>query len=342
VPEPGEVLTYTVEFGNSNLPPWDGDPNYGSHITETLPEGMTFITATWGSNQPWVPELVDGNTIVWGWGTMWNNSVWEYDLVVQLDESLQGGDVLTNTIEAYGDSPYDVEPDWENNVFELPLTVLAPVFDVGKTFQSSQVAGMPVTYDLSLANLGNQTATGVTLVDVFPEGVTYGGSDGSYAGGQVSWDITSLAPGSTAAGWFTGTLTCDAGVEVVNQEYHVADSEQGVTSSNGPPVSFTTLQPDIQTAIQASAVAIGVGESITFSTTASTDGTALDFAWDFGDGGTGAGSQVANTYTAPGSYTVELTATDQCGYSDNETVTILVSPRGVYLPLVLNLGSAAP
>ncbi len=342
VPEPGALITYTVRFGNSNQWPWDGDPNYGSHITETLPEGMTFITATapWDPSQPWIPELVDGNTIVWGWGTMWNNSLSEFDLVVQLDEGLQGGDVLTNVIEAFGDSPYDVEPDWENNVFELPLTVLAPVFDVGKTFQSSQVAGMPVMYDLSLANVGNQTATGVALVDVVPVGVTYGGSDGSYAGGQVTWDFTSLAPGGAAAAWFTGTLTCQAGVEVVNQEYHVDSSEQGVTSPDGPPVSFTTLQPDIQVDAHASVLAVKVGQPVDFSGTATTDGTGLDFAWDFGDGGTGVGSQVSHTFEAPGSYDVELTVTDQCGFSQSETVTIVVSPQGIYLPLILKLTTA--
>ena len=41
----GEVVTYTVEFGNANRWPWNGDQNYGSHITDTLPSGMTFIKA---------------------------------------------------------------------------------------------------------------------------------------------------------------------------------------------------------------------------------------------------------------------------------------------------------
>jgi len=126
-PEPGEQLTLGVRFGNSNYWPWDGDPEYGSHITETLPEGMTFITATapWDPSQPWTPELMDGNTIVWAWGTMWNNSLWEFDLVVELDDSLPRGAVLTNTIEVYGDSPEDVEPNWDNNVFQLPVTIPA-------------------------------------------------------------------------------------------------------------------------------------------------------------------------------------------------------------------------
>jgi hypothetical protein len=68
---------------------------------------------------------MDGNTIVWAWGTMWNNSLWEFDLVVELDDSLPRGAVLTNTIEVYGDSPEDVEPNWDNNVFQLPVTIPA-------------------------------------------------------------------------------------------------------------------------------------------------------------------------------------------------------------------------
>jgi len=342
VPEPGELVTYTVSFGNANLWPWDGDPNYGSHITDTLPEGMTFITATWAGGYPWVPELVDGNTVVWQAGTMWNNSHWEFDLVVQLDEGLQGGDVLTNTIEMYGDSPDDIEPNWENNVFELPLTVLAPVFEVGKTFESSLVAGMPVRYDLSLANVGNQTATGIALVDVIPEGVTFGGSDGGYSAGRVTWEIASLAPGGSAAGWFTGTLTCEAGVEVVNEEYNVASSDQGVTTPDGSPVSFTTLAPEIQVSFQASETNVGVGQSVSFTAEAATDGTPLSYAWDFGDSETGSGTQVEHAFAAPGSYPVELVVTDGCGFTSSYSLTVVVEPQGVYLPLVLNLHNTAP
>ena len=216
-PKPGEQVTFRVRFGNANQSPWNGDTNYGSHITETLPAGMTFVNATWITGDVWEPELVDGNTIVWGAWTMWSSSSYEFNLTVQIDEDVQGGEVLVNTIEAYGDSPTDIDPYLDNNLFELPVTVLAPAFEVSKTFQSSQVAGMPLRYDLELANTGNQPATGVVLADTLPDGVTFGGSDGSLAAGQVSWDIASLDVGATITGWITGSLTCEAGVEVVNR-----------------------------------------------------------------------------------------------------------------------------
>ena len=72
---------------------------------------------------------IDGNTIVWEWGPMWAEMYWSFDIVVQISDTVESGDVLTNRIELYGDSPYDVEYDWTNNAFELPVTILAPRFE---------------------------------------------------------------------------------------------------------------------------------------------------------------------------------------------------------------------
>jgi len=121
--EPGEVVTFTVEFGNQNLWPWDGDPNVGSHITETLPQGLSFISATapWNPEGMWDPEYTDGNTVVWGWGTMWNQSLWTFQISALISDTAQRGIILTNTIEAYGDNPFDIETNWENNHSQYPF-----------------------------------------------------------------------------------------------------------------------------------------------------------------------------------------------------------------------------
>jgi uncharacterized repeat protein (TIGR01451 family) len=127
-PRPGEIVTFTVEFGNQSHSPWNSDDQYGSHLTETLPTGMTFITATapWNLDDRWQPEIVDGNTIVWRCWTMSAENWWQFDLAVELDSDLQGGDVLVNTVEARGDSPDDIEPNYVNNIFELPVTISLP------------------------------------------------------------------------------------------------------------------------------------------------------------------------------------------------------------------------
>jgi uncharacterized repeat protein (TIGR01451 family) len=154
--QPGEIVTFSVQVGNQNVWPWDGDPAYGSHITDTLPEGMTFITATapWNPEEAWAPESIAGNEIAWGFWTMWSNSTWYFDIVAQISDDLVGGEVLTNRIEAYGDSPNDIEPNWENNVYELDMTIEAapqasfttnsPVrFGEAMIFTNSSIPGYP-------------------------------------------------------------------------------------------------------------------------------------------------------------------------------------------------------
>lgn len=119
-PGPGEIITYTIEFGNYNTGPWQGDSNYPSHITDTLPAGSTFITATapWNANMYWTPDNVVDEVVSWSWGPMWSDSLWRFDIVVELPADLENGDWITNKIEAYGDNPDDFDFDWLNN-FEL-------------------------------------------------------------------------------------------------------------------------------------------------------------------------------------------------------------------------------
>jgi uncharacterized repeat protein (TIGR01451 family) len=238
-PKVGETVTFTVQFGNQDRWPWNGDDQYGSHITDTLPTGMTFITATapWDPDDRWQPERVDGNTIVWGWGTMWADNWWRFDIVAQITGPVEDGDVLVNTVEAYGDSPDDVEPDYDNNVFQLPLMVLAPEFQVNKIYDTTGLTGAIVTYTLTVENVGSLEATHVVLSDTLPSGLTYGGGDGTFDGTDVTWTITSIAAGDSATAWFWATLPDEEGT-VTNDAYRVVGSDQGIASAFGPAVSF--------------------------------------------------------------------------------------------------------
>jgi len=122
----GEVITYTVEFGNMNRNRWNGDQNYGSHITDTLPSGMTFIKAIgyWDPANTYDPESINGQQLVWGWGTMWAEQTWTFDLVVQIDYGVLPGTELVNVIEAWGDSPNDIEVNPANNYFEYSVSTI--------------------------------------------------------------------------------------------------------------------------------------------------------------------------------------------------------------------------
>ncbi len=64
---------------------------------------------------------------------------------------------------------------------------------------------------------------------------------------------------------------------------------------------------------------------ITFvSTSSDSDGTIVGTQWAFGDGTTGAGPAIGHTFTAPGTYTVTMTVTDDAGAETQASTEIVV------------------
>jgi hypothetical protein len=127
-PRPGEIVTFTVKFGNQNQWPWETDPDPPdppTNIVDTLPDELTFVTATNPNNpeEEWLPDEIVGNTLTWGWGPMGAGSWWIFDIVAQVSETAGEGEVIVNTIEAYSNGD-DIDPLPGNNTYELSLTIL--------------------------------------------------------------------------------------------------------------------------------------------------------------------------------------------------------------------------
>ena len=58
----------------------------------------------------------------------------------------------------------------------------------------------------------------------------------------------------------------------------------------------------------------------------------MSYSWNFGDGSGGTGAQPGHTYTAPGSYSVMLTVTDQDGHTagTSQMVTVGYPPSASF------------
>lgn len=102
----------------------------------------------------------------------------------------------------------------------------------------------------------------------------------------------------------------------------------GSAPANRPPVASFTVTPAGGTA----------PVTVNFDASASSDpdGTIASYAWNFGDGGTGAGKTIAHIYTAAGSFTATLTVTDNGGATAAvsntigvTTVTVPVAPANL-------------
>lgn len=91
-------------------------------------------------------------------------------------------------------------------------------------------------------------------------------------------------------------------------------------ASLDPVASFTSTSPVL------------LGTPVHFTDTSTSNPTS--WLWDFGDGvGTATNPNPVYNYANPGSYTVTLTATNQCG-SDIFTGTVTVRLIDIYLPMV--------
>ncbi|MFW6061837.1 MAG: hypothetical protein ACOC93_03420 [Planctomycetota bacterium] len=78
-------------------------------------------------------------------------------------------------------------------------TVVRPELQVTKSGPQRHYIGRPITYRLTVTNQGDGVARNTQLVDQVPNGANFleASDGGSYAGGQVTWDLGTLQPGDS-------------------------------------------------------------------------------------------------------------------------------------------------
>ncbi len=138
-------------------------------------------------------------------------------------------------------------------------------------------------------------------------------SDGDTTGATNLEEINA----NTQPGWTVGANNVINGGSVsssalppsgTNGDLDPAASNQLPTADAGGPYSGTQ----------------GIALDFDASGSSDSDGTIVDYSWDFGDGATGAGTTVSHTYQSTGTYTVTLTVTDDAGDSDSDTTSATI------------------
>nr|WP_262902589.1 choice-of-anchor L domain-containing protein [Winogradskyella sp. SM1960] len=97
-----------------------------------------------------------------------------------------------------------------------------------------------------------------------------------------------------------------------------------------PSINNTTPTPN-----ESGVIGILPGDTVSFSGSAifSSDGSDATYDWDFGDGNTGTGTEVSNTFLTDGTFTVTLTVTDNnpLGCSEVTTIPVFVMSPNVII-----------
>jgi len=208
-PLPGTLLTYGIDYANSG-----NVPAPGAIITDTLPQGVAFVTAT-------MPFTWSNGMLIWQVGTL-ENDPWNpghLDVTVRISPSLPDGFTLTNVVEITltGAVLTDVNPI--DNQYTLTLYADNERADVWVDKLLPELGGVPIvpeplgdySYWIHYGNDGAADAISVTLTDTLPleTQVIYASSAGGSPPdigmpGLIRWAVPTLAAG--ADNWIRVTV----------------------------------------------------------------------------------------------------------------------------------------
>ena len=157
------------------------------------------------------------------------------------------------------------------------------------------------------------------------------GGTGPYS---FSWVFGDGATGTGAAVYHTYSTTGSYNVVLTAKDsspsQQTATSQQTITVTSPPP------PPSLTASFTESLSNSVVGQTVSFTGSASGGTAPYNYAWNFGDSSTGSGSSASHVYQTAGVYTVVLTVTDAAGHvasaTNTVTVTLPLSASFTYSP----------
>jgi len=241
-PDRNENVTFTVTVTN------DG-PNSATNVAvlDQLPAGLTFVSST-----PSQGSYVNG-TGIWTVGTLTNGG----SATLQIVATVATSGAKTNTAQVSSSDQFDPDSTPNNSISteddQASAIVTPNVIDLSITKtvnNSTPFLNDNIIFTIALANAGPTTATGVTVADQLPAGLTFVSStpsQGTYDNTTGIWTVGSLNSGSTVNLQVTATVsstvvsTNTAQVNAANQ--FDIDSTPGNSIATEDDQSSVTITP---------------------------------------------------------------------------------------------------
>ena len=263
---PGQPLTYVLTVTN------DG-PSAATavEVVDALPAGVVYVSAT--SSQGSVSETAGSVTAELG--ALAPGAQATITIVTDVADSVSGTLVNPATV-----SGAETETNLDNNEDEVS-TPVEPRVDlvIFKADSPDPVtAGEQLTYTLSVSNNGPSPATGVTVVDTLPAGVSYQSSSASQgtvsqSGNTVTANVGSLASGGSATVTIVVTVNPDTRGTLTN-EATVSGNETDTNPGNNSDDEPTQIATEVDLAIDktGSPAAVVAGGQLTYTLIVTNEG----------------------------------------------------------------------
>jgi uncharacterized repeat protein (TIGR01451 family) len=313
----GSQLVYTITVDN------DGPSTAtNTQVVDTLPSGVTFVSAIESQGTGCTFNMVD--TVTCDVGTIAPSGSATITLTVLVNNDATSP--ITNSANVHSD---ETDPDTEDNTFDCSNDVNTPTepgvdLSVEKQCPGSDVtAGNNFSYTVTVTNNtepddGSTDATGVTLVDTLPAGVTF---------------VSGTWPMGNNCTESSGTVTCNignlgAGESVVVTITVQADPSTRGSITNGVVVSGGQTDPDTDNNTDSCNTNVTGDDDLHITKTDSPDpvitGNQLTYTINVSNGGPSDSTNVVVVDTLPpGTVSfVSASATQGSGCTNNGNVSV--------------------
>jgi uncharacterized repeat protein (TIGR01451 family) len=327
----GQYLTYTLTATNHGV-----SPASGVAVTDTLPAGVTFVSATDSAGGTPTYSAATGE-VTDALGTL--DAQASVTITIVVTPTALASATITDgaTVRAN-----ELDPDPTNNTATLATMVL-PVTDLAvalQTIAATPDAGQQVTYSITVTNQGPSPATGVTLTDTLPASVTVVSVSQSQGDSAPAPGHTLVAAIGTLDAGASATLsivvvTGGASVPAISNSVTVKGDQLDPTSSNNTASSTSSVSPSASLVLTVSppSAPVLLGQDITFTVSLINDGpspaTGVSLTDTLPPGVTfvSATDGRGNTFTPSAGQLVD--AIDGLDVGASVTLTIVVHPAAV-------------
>jgi uncharacterized repeat protein (TIGR01451 family) len=205
--ESGTVV-YTITIAN----PSGGAQATGITLTDLLPAGVTYVSD--------VPSQGSFNDVsgLWTVGTISAGANATLDITTTVDVGT-GGEAIINTTSLLTLDQTDSNALNDVGSIQIDVDDEADLAVTKVVDDATPLESGTIVYTITLTNTpGGAEATGVTLSDLLPAGVTYVSdvaSQGSYVSGSGLWTVGTLATGASATLDITATVDVTTGGSLI-------------------------------------------------------------------------------------------------------------------------------
>ncbi len=257
-PNVGDVITYTVSVSNAGP-----NPATGVQLTDLLPAGLTLVSATESQG------TFNSATGLWTVGQVGTTAPATLTLMAQVASPAP----TTNTATITHSDQFD--PNTGNNTASATETPQQADLSLTKTVSNATPnVGDTITFTVTLSNASSDPATGVTVQDVLPAGLTFASaspSQGTYDSDTGVWTVGTVTTTTTQ------TLLIQAIVDVPDAQTNTAtishsDQFDPNTGNNSASATETPQQADLALTKSVSNATPNVGDTITFTLTLTNHG----------------------------------------------------------------------